>query len=356
MAMKHGKHFRPVKVLAGLTALALAGVALWWLVGKNDEPEKTQIILISIDTLRGDHLDSHGYARETAPFLAELIKDSAYYPEAYLNGCWTIPSHVSMLIGTLPSRHGVNMGWKFLPGWTARKPGRSVRFLAEILRSRAVHKQKFAMLAGEDGFDRGFAGNESIDSFQSNLKFKRVRNYLESYKDKDFFLFIHTWMVHSPYTHFRFLEKETVDSRTRDRIDHFRRRHGQEKDLSQAFAAMLKENRLYNTEDCVALYDGGIRHADRYVGRIVRLAKQLGIYRNLMLIVTSDHGEHFAEHFPDKFYHCHGRDFTEEFIRVPLVIKYPDGRETGRRDDPASLIDIVPTILDRFGWDIPAYV
>jgi arylsulfatase A-like enzyme len=354
------KHAQRVPVaaalLSGLTALALAGAVLWLHAGPKDKPQKTQIILISIDTLRGDHLDSHGYARETAPRLAELIRDSVYYPEAYLNGCWTIPSHVSMLTGTLPSRHGVNMGWQFLPGWTARKPGRSVRFLAEIAQSHMLHTQKFAKLAGEYGFDRGFAGKESIDPFRSNLKFKKVRDYLESHRDKEFFLFIHTWMVHSPYAHSRFLEKETVDDRTRQRIDHFRRRNGQEKDLSGAFAAMLRESRLFNVQNCVALYDGGIRHADRYVGRIVSLAKQLGIYPNLMLIVTSDHGEHFAEHFPNQFYNCHGRDFTEEFIRVPLVIKYPDRRETGRRDDPVSLIDIMPTILDQYGWEIPAYV
>jgi arylsulfatase A-like enzyme len=357
MTAKHMKRNFAVKArLAGLTALVLAGAALWVHAGQADNPPKTQVILISVDTLRGDHLNSYGYARETAPYLAELIKDSVYYREAYLNGCWTIPSHVSMLTGTLPSRHGVNMGWKFLPGWTAKKPVRSIRFLAEILQSRKVHTQKFAKLSPEYGFDRGFDNKESIDPFLTNLKFKKVQDYLESSKDKDFFLFLHTWMVHSPYTNTHFLTKKTLDARTRYRIDHFRRLYAEAEDISHVFAAMLKENQLYNVEDCIALYDGGIQYVDRYIGRIISLAKRLGIYQNLMVIVTSDHGEHFSEHLPNQFYNCHGRDFTEEFIRVPLVIKYPGGRLTGSRDDPVSLIDIVPTILDRYGWEIPPYV
>ena len=355
--VKYIKHIPVAKARwAGLTALVLAGTALWLHAGQGDKPRKTQIILISVDTLRADHLNSYGYARETAPHLAGLIQDSVYYREAYLNGGWTIPSHVSMLTGTLPSRHGVNMGWAFLPGWTAKKPGRSIRFLAEIMQSRKVHTQKFAKLSPEYGFDRGFDGKENIDPFLSNLRFKKVQDYLESFKDRDFFLFIHTWMVHSPYANSRFLTKGKADARTRYRIDHFRRLYGEGGATSDVFAAMLKENRLYNAEDCLSLYDGGIRYADRYIGRIISLAKRLGIYPNLMLIVTSDHGEHFSERFPNQFYNCHGRDFTEEFIRVPLVIKYPGGRVTGSLDDAVSLIDIVPTILDRYGFEIPPYV
>ena len=74
--------------------------------------DKIQIILISIDTLRGDHLTSAGYFRDTSPNLTRLIKDSTYYIKAYTNGCWTIPSHMSLLTGTLPSRHGLNVDWK----------------------------------------------------------------------------------------------------------------------------------------------------------------------------------------------------------------------------------------------------
>ncbi len=323
---------------------------------RAEKAGKTQIILISVDTLRGDHLNSYGYRRETAPQLAALIRDSVYYREANLNGCWTMPSHVSMLTGTLPSRHGVNMGWKSQPGYNVTKPGRSIRFLAELLRERKVRTWKFARLPKELGFARGFDGNEETDPFMNDREFKKVTDCLSRVKEDDFFLFLHTWMVHSPYSYSCFLDKAKADAGTRDQIDRFRATDGDLGNMSKDFAALLERNRLYNRDDCVALYDGGIRHADRYVGRIVALAKRLGIYENLMLIVTSDHGEHFSEHYPDCFYNFHGRDYTEEFIKVPLIIKYPGSRLTGRRNDPVSHIDIVPTVLDHYGWEIPAFV
>ena len=225
-----------------------------------------------------------------------------------------------------------------------------------MLHSRKIHTQKFARLSNEWGFGRGFDGDEQIDPFLSTRKFRKVHHFLERFKEKDFFLFIHTWMVHSPYSNTHFLKKEAADCKTRYRINHFRELYREGKSISNDFAALLKKNRLFNKEDCVSLYDGGIHYADQYVGRIASLTKRLGIYKNLMIIITSDHGEHFAEHIPNQFYNFHGRDFTEEFIKVPLIVKYPGKRMTGSRDDPVSLIDIMPTILDHYGWEIPAYV
>lgn len=79
---------------------------------KKSVNEKKQIILISVDTLRGDHLSSYGYCRNTSPNLSKLIEDSIYFTNAYPNGCWTMPSHISLLTGTLPSRHVINEDWK----------------------------------------------------------------------------------------------------------------------------------------------------------------------------------------------------------------------------------------------------
>ncbi|UCH97576.1 MAG: sulfatase-like hydrolase/transferase, partial [Candidatus Aminicenantes bacterium] len=68
--------------------------------------KRIQVILISIDTLRSDHITPFGYLRDTTPYLSRLVKESVYYTHAYTNGCWTMPSHMSLLTGTLPSRHG----------------------------------------------------------------------------------------------------------------------------------------------------------------------------------------------------------------------------------------------------------
>jgi arylsulfatase A-like enzyme len=348
----------PAMITAGacLMALVVAASALAATSCRRRKPAKKQIILISIDTLRGDHLDAYGYCRQTAPNLAALIKDSVYYREANLNGCWTMPSHVSLLTGTLPSRHGVNIGSHSFFNGMLVKPNRSVQFLAEVLRSRGLHTLKFAALPDELGFGRGYDLNATSDPFMTNLKFKAVTDQLERCRDKDFFLFIHTWMVHAPYSNTHFLRKKAAGPRTRYRLDNFRRLYQGRKASTSAFATLLRENKLFNPEDCMSLYDSGIRYVDRYIGRLIRHAKRIGIYQDLMIIITSDHGEHFSEHFPHMFYDFHGRDFHEEFIKVPLVIKYPDERMAGSRNDRVSHVDVVPTILDHYGWDIPGYV
>ncbi|MGD2093095.1 MAG: sulfatase-like hydrolase/transferase [Candidatus Aminicenantes bacterium] len=97
---------------------------------------KKQIILIGIDTLRGDHLSSYGYFRDTSPHLSQLIEDSVYYANAYPNGCWTMPSHVSLLTGTLPSRHGINKGWgSIVKNKKYPKPNESIKNIAQVLKN-----------------------------------------------------------------------------------------------------------------------------------------------------------------------------------------------------------------------------
>lgn len=92
-----------------LTLVGLITVFMILLLMVNcSKQKKIQVILISIDTLRGDHITSYGYSRDTAPHLAQLVRDSVYFTHGYTNGCWTMPSHMSLLTGTLPSRHGVN--------------------------------------------------------------------------------------------------------------------------------------------------------------------------------------------------------------------------------------------------------
>jgi arylsulfatase A-like enzyme len=83
----------------------------------------------------------------------------------------------------------------------------------------------------------------------------------------------------------------------------------------------------------------------------------MGIYDNVMIVIVSDHGEHFAEHYPNLFYNYHGKDFYEEFIKIPLIIKYPSGIvKPGKIDYPVSLVDVVPTILDFFKIPVPGFV
>jgi arylsulfatase A-like enzyme len=323
---------------------------------KKKIPKKKQIILISIDTLRGDHLSSYGYSRDTSPHLSQLGKDSTYYINAYANSSWTMPSHMSLLTGTLPSRHGVNSFWGTLPHERYPKLNRSLKSIAEILKAHHIDTMKFALLPDELGFAKGFAKNNRYDPFFVDNGFNNVLQELENYKDKDFFLFIHTWMVHAPYSNCYFLEKEKISEAKKNYIDNFRKYSPEKGNLVEEFQRFLQENHLFNPDDCMTLYDSGIHYVDRYIGKIIDKTRQLGIYEELLLIIVSDHGEHFDEHYANNFYSFHGKDFFEEFIKVPLIIKYPFKFRSGILTHPVSLVDVFPTILDFYEFEIPAFV
>ena len=339
-----------------LPVMVLSVLLLAMNCSQERQPRKKQIILISIDTLRADHLDAHGYFRQTAPNLSRLIGDSLYYTQAYPNGCWTIPSHISLLTGTLPSRHGINTDWKSINNQVYPKLNSSLKSIAEVLKSHNIKTLKFAQLPDTLGFGRGFDKNRRLDPFSTNRKFSRLLEEIERHKKKDFFLFIHTWMVHAPYTNDYFLAGEQIDRQKRYYIEHFRVLGKKSKYISRDFADFLIKNRLFNVKDCITLYDSGIRYVDGYIGKIIDKTRRLGIYDDLMIIIVSDHGEHFSEHFAGKFYDYHGKDFYEEFIKIPLIIKYPGHKRAGIKNDPVSLIDVVPTILDYFNFDIPPFV
>lgn len=323
---------------------------------KDRIPTKKQIILISIDTLRGDHLNSYGYFRETAPNLYNLVKESVYYKEAYPNGCWTMPSHMSLLTGTLPSRHGINKDWHSIEEGKYPKLSRSIKCISEVLKSKKINTLKYALLPGSLGFGRGYDKDNEEDPFSTNRKFFNLLQELENHKEKDFFFFIHTWMVHAPYANCYYLKEGKIDPEMRYYIDNFRVLEKQAKYITRDFHAFLVKNKLANVENCVDLYDGGIRYVDRYIGKLMEKCKQLGIYDDVMLVVVSDHGEHFDEHYPGRFYDHHGRDYYEEFIKIPLILKYPGKSRTGIKSNPVSLIDVMPTVLDYYGMDIPPFV
>jgi arylsulfatase A-like enzyme len=340
-----------------LVILLLSFFVLFVQCSKDQEVKKKQIILLSIDTLRSDHITSYGYLRDTSPKLAALVEDSVYYTHAYTNGCWTHPSHMSLLTGTLPSRHGINKPLGTIKNKKYQKLNESLKNIAEVLKLRGVKTIKFAKLPDELGFGNGFDINNSIDPFVKGYRFEWLLKELENHKAEDFFLFIHTWMVHAPYHSNYYLDKERLSEEVLYYMENPYELPNKDARVTIRYGRFLKENDLFNLSDCVDMYDGGILYVDWFIGEIIKKAKELGIFNELMFIVVSDHGEHFAEHDPQKFYNWHGKDYYEEYIKVPLIIKFPNqavGPE--KHKNPVSLIDVFPTVLDFYDIEIPGFV
>ena len=301
------------------------------------------IVLVSVDTLRPDHLGSYGYERETSPAIDALAKEGALFVNSYAPSPWTLPSHVSLLTSLNGVRHQVYYEEdRINPDQTT---------LAEILRSKGYMTTAFTdggFLSRVYGFGKGFdAYYESTGGVQSTDSAMRIwrpaSEWLDNNRDKDFFLFLHTYQPHNPYVCPRpyatmFLGENP--SRTSINLNGYLGGH----------AGRFRELPENERREIIGLYDGEIRYTDEALVRpLIAKLKELGLYDAALIILTSDHGEEFFEHHG----WTHGHALYEEALRIPLVMKFPGGRFQGTRwESIVRLIDIMPTILEEFGISV----
>lgn len=291
------------------------------------EDNTPNLLLISLDTLRADHLGTYGYARDTSPFIdRELAGRGTVFERCYSAATTTAPSHMSMFTGLAPTAHGVYGGSYF------RGLANGIPTLAEALRQQgfetAAVTENGAMGAYR-GFNRGFASyyedkRRDLSFAEGHIErtLERSLSWLDQNDDKRFFLFIHTYQVHYPYTpplaFQSFFEGDGLDS---------------------------KEARLLPPEWNPVLYDREIRYTDSRLERFFAEAAARGLLSNTIVVLLSDHGEEFAEHGALG----HGPGVPDEVLHVPLVIRGP-GVASGRRvEEPVSLVDLTASLLDLAG-------
>lgn len=301
------------------------------------------VILISLDTLRADHLGCYGYSRPTSPNSDALSRDSVLFEHTYAASNWTLPAHVSLMTSLSGPSHGVYFGNERIDS--------SNIMLAEVLRQKnffCTAVTGAGYVSSFFGFSRGFETYREGEGFISHQNSAELvagvaAEWLQNNRDKDFFLFLHTYQTHNPYAcpppySTMFLGKD----RLWERLDLLRHLGGR----SASYRELPAEER----ENIVGLYDGEILYTDEsLIKGLIEKLKELDLYDQSMIILTSDHGEEFYEHGA----WMHGPGLYDESIRVPLIIKFPDSRFRGKRI--ATLVrqvDIMPTVLDVMG--IPA--
>jgi arylsulfatase A-like enzyme len=305
--------------------------------------KKTQnIILISIDTLRADHLGCYGYQKETSPQIDLLASDSVTILNTYASSPWTLPSHVSLLTSLHGAHHQVY--------YDDESMDPSLVTLADMLRQNNFYCAAFTgggFVSSVYGFSKGFDSysDDAGGVFRQNSAehlFRLVSEWLKSHKEKSFFLFLHTYQPHNPYAcpypyKSMFLE-ENARWRHLDLLSYLGGMPGIFKELSE-------EDR----QNVMGLYDGEIRYTDeKLMGPLIAILKDLGLYDRTMIIFTSDHGEEFFEHHG----WGHGHSLYDESLKVPLIIKFPESQFKGQRiHDIISLVDVFPTVLDKIGID-----
>jgi tetratricopeptide (TPR) repeat protein len=278
-------------------------------VGASNSP----IILITIDTLRSDHLPVYGYSKVETPAIDAFRKDSILYQRAYSHCPLTLVSHASMFTGLLPAEHGIrdNAGYEL---------NKNVKTVAELLKEKGYATGgavSAIVLRGETGIRRGFDfwdDDIGIDpNFLSMGRAQRAgdetreiaQRWITQNEAKPFFFFFHIYEPHTPY----------------DPPEPFRSRYG-------------------------ASYDGDVAAADAVMGRFFSYLKEHGLYDRSTIILVSDHGEGLGDHGEDE----HGVFLYRETLQVPMMIKLPKSRDGGKTvENPVQLIDVVPTITTSMG-------
>jgi arylsulfatase A-like enzyme len=322
-------------------ALAVGVVAAVLLLPSCQPAAPRNLILISIDTLRADHLGCYGYERPTSPNIDAVADGGTIFDDASATSPWTLPSHASLLTGLYPRRHGA-----ISPGLgLAAETVHLAAWLADHdFRTSAVVNSSWLETHGlREGFEDFVYVPEGMSarspSRVTDLALLRLHRFDRA---TPFFLFLHYYDVHSDYRSLREYEQQFVGD-----YDGF-----VDGSTAQLIAVLRGETKL--TEDDAQhlrdLYDAGIRQLDDQLARIFRDPRLRSLLDETLLVITSDHGEEFLERGSV----LHGRTQYQEVIRIPLVFAGPGIPKATRIAAPVSLVDVMPTILTHLGVSVPA--
>jgi arylsulfatase A-like enzyme len=327
--------------LCGGLAAGLSSILHLSGCGKWKHGRKPNVILISIDTLRADHLGCYGYERPTSPNLDQFASKGILFEDVTAPSPWTLPSHGSLLTGFYPSRLGLNTEDSMLP---SNMETLATLFSKHGFSTAAVVNSFY--ISHEYGFDRGFDKFWFVsESHQRRgaapVIINLTKGWLDKYHNEPFFLFLHFYDVHSDYRSLPLYEREFVGS-YKGVIDG---------STDQLVAFRNGKLSLNNTDikHLIDLYDAEIRQLDDQLLVLFGLFQQKGVLDETVIIITSDHGEEFLEHGGV----LHGRTMYQELIHVPLVIRGPGLPQAKRIREMVSLVDVMPTLLGLVGIPNP---
>jgi len=267
------------------------------------------VVVISMDTVRADHLGAYGYDRPTSPNVDKIARRSVVFENAISQSSWTLPAHGSMMSGVYPGRLGVT----HYPA--KRRLPRGVPMLAEVFRNAGYATGAFTgggFVSAHFGFGRGFNVYSSNGRrFEHNLG--KALPWLKRHRNRPFFLFLHGYNAHRPYYSLA-ADKAAMGLPEDSQIER------------RGFCPRGERARPDHLETIIRYYDASIHHGDRQVGRFLDAMRRLRLMRNTVILITSDHGDEFFEHG-----NCdHVRFLYREVINVPYILYVPekyDGKE-----------------------------
>jgi arylsulfatase A-like enzyme len=317
-------------------ALALALVTV--LVGQAPAAQPN-VIIITADTLRADHLGSYGYFRDTSPAIDRLSRESVHFDNAFAPMAQTLPSHLSLMTAAYPVRHGILTNLMTFKGRFVADDGPAVA--AEIFRRAGYTTAAFTSsspLSAETGIDAGFdifyglppniEDRPRVAEARAEETMENVLAWLAS-APSPFLLWIHLFDPHSPYAAPPPFDRAYVNE---PQLFTFL-------DVRGLNAKFVDEAaRISNG------YDGEVLYMDGQIERLFAALRARRLYDGALIVFTSDHGEGMLQHGG----RYHERVWNSE-VHVPLIVRLPGGRRIERRADVASLVDVLPTIAAQTG-------
>lgn len=306
-------------------------------------PDAPNIIIVTIDTLRADHLSCHGYERPTTPFLDSLAARGCRFVNAYSTAPWTAPSMASLFTGLYPREHGILHGAVAGPQNIIHQEMLVDRFVTLPEALQAAGYRTFAVISNghvsrETGFAQGFDGFNMLWFEKSPAPNNAAADISEQIAGaRPFFFWIHYFDPHAPY----FAREPWI-----------RPYYDNEAAVARWEGTLMKQLRLRMNEirrdpDAVpalqAMYDSELNYCDQYVKELFDM---LPVDEDTLIVVSADHGEEFMEHGGVG----HGDTLFDEVVHVPLIIVLPGGRAAGTTvEAPVSNKDIGATILEAAG-------
>jgi len=314
-----------------LESEARGGAMGAWAVPELVEARRAEpganVLLLSLDTLRADHLSGYGYRRPTSPNLDAFARRGYRFATAISQAPWTRPSHRSMLTGINPSSHGDLRAQK----------------LSEVFWRQGF--RTFALTGGGQ-LDPKFGFGEGFEAYQGQEWLREPEQLfrrLDARPESRFFLFLHSWEPHDPYEDTRFAEG-LPSGRVEGRFDH---------SLWLAWHQELTDDEKVYVE---AMYDGDIARTDEGIRDLLAGLEARGLLDETIVAITSDHGEAFWEHGTWR----HGMHLYDHQVHVPLILWVPPAvrARLGLVDpgadglvvtDQVGLIDLYPTLAELAG-------
>src|SRR3984885_1741634 len=305
-----------MRVFCWLAICLLLGPYAFCLPAKDATP----VILISVDTLRADHLSCYGYKRVQTAAIDSIASGGTLVTQASSQVPLTFPSHVSLLTSTYPFSNGIEDNGQTLgPGATT---------LATVLRAQGyatgafiggfAMDRRFGLSQGFDVYDSPFdlSRQEGIDPSDLKRPAEEVTRSAETWLDKNstkpFFLLLHLYDLHTPYQ------------------------------------LPAKEIARFGGSG----YDAELHYVDESLGQFLGFLRKHGLFDKALIVFLSDHGESLGEHGEA----THGYFIYQSTLHVPLVIHFPvgGGPSSASVSKPAALVDVAPTVLDFLGIAVPA--